>query len=284
MVFGRDTMSRLPMQNERKRRNSDPMVASRWGMALSAAILLLGLTGCAATTHEQMAGFLRAHEAPVSTGHYTVNPPDAIAIHAPGAEEIDGVVQRVRPDGKVSLRLLGEVHVAGLTTQQIAEKLQAQLTRYYIEPEVVVEIAGYRSQQYFVFGEVTSPGPKPFTGRDTLLRALSEAAPTFLAWRSQIRVTRPDPETGERKTIVVDLDKMVREGDTEQNVLLQAGDIIEVPPTPLAWMGLRMRELLYPVTPALRMWQSPAQALDTYDNYQDRGSTEENDPGPRWRR
>ena len=246
---------------------------------------LLVVAGCAGTTHQQMSAFLRAHEAPVSTGHYTVNPPDAIAIHAPGAQEIDGVVQRIRPDGKVSLRLLGEVHVAGLTTQEIAEKLQKQLARYYIEPEVVVEIAGYRSSQYFVFGEVTSPGPRPYSGRDTLLKALSEACPTFLAWRSQIRVTRPDPETGESKTIIVDLDKMVREGNVEQNILLQPGDIIEVPPTPLAWVGLRVRELLYPVTPALRAWESPAQALDTYDTYQERGSSNEtNDPGPRWRR
>lgn len=283
MVFGRDMMSRLSMQLW----NRTPIVGRSHKTGRSqrfACLALILLTGCASTTHEQLAAFLRAHEAPVSTGHYTVNPPDAIAIHAPGAEEIDGVVQRVRPDGKVALRLLGEVHVAGLTTQQIAEKLQKQLARYYIEPEVVVEIAGYRSSQYFVFGEVLSPGPKPYTGRDTLLKALSEAGPTFLAWRAQIRVTRPDPETGQSKTIVVDLDKMVRTGDPEQNVLLQPGDIIEVPPTPLAWMGLRVRELLYPVTPALRMWDSPSQALETYDSYRERGASEDNDPGPRWRR
>jgi len=251
-------------------------------LCLLYAITLSMLSGCAATTHDQMAAFLRSHEASVSTGHYTVNPPDAIVIHAPGAGEIDGAVQRVRPDGKVSLRLLGEVQVAGLTTQEIAHKLKAQLSRYYIEPEVVVEIASYRSQMYFVFGEVSAPGPRPFTGRDTLLMALAEACPTYLAWRSQIRVTRPDPQLGISNTIVVDLDKMVRSGDAEQNILLQPGDIIEVPPTPLAWVGLRVRELLYPVTPALRLWDSPSSALDTYDTYDERGASGGGNNGPAW--
>lgn len=245
---------------------------------LAAVLLIVWTTGCA-TTHENLVAFLRANDASISTGHYTVNPPDTLAFHAPGAGEIDGVIQRVRPDGKVALRLLGEVQVAGLTTQEIAEKLRAQLSRYYIEPEVVVEVAGYRSQQYYVFGEVSSPGPKPYTGRDTLLKALAKAAPTFLAWRSQIRVVRPDPDGGASKIIVIDLDKMVHTGNTEQNVLLQPGDIIEVPPTPLAWVGLRVRELLYPVSPALRAWSNPVQAMDTYDEY-DRGgvgSSNDND-------
>jgi polysaccharide export outer membrane protein len=249
------------------------------GIGPATTLLVFLMTGCA-STHEQMVAFLRSHDAPVSTGHYTVSPPDSLAFHAPGAAEIDGVVQRVRPDGKVALRLLGEVYVAGLTTQEIAEKVKAQLSRYYIDPQVIVEVAGYRSQQYFVFGEVASPGPKPFTGRDTLIRALAAARPTFLAWRAQIRVVRPDPDGGESKVIIVDLDKMVHNGDVGQNVLLQPGDIIEVPPTPLAWIGHRVRELLYPVSPAVRLWDSPAEALETYDDYDARD--ESSGSGGRW--
>ena len=157
-----------------------PAHETRWGRTLhlpiatcgAAALVFILSAGCA-STHDQIVAFLRANDAPVATGHYTVAPPDTIAFHAPGTGEIDGVVQRVRPDGKVSLRLLGEVHVAGLTTQEIVEKIKAQLSRYYIDPEVVVEVIGYRSQHYFVFGEVASPGPKPFTGRDTLIKALA---------------------------------------------------------------------------------------------------------------
>jgi len=233
-----------------------------WAVALSCA-------GCA-TTHDQLVAFLRAHDVEVSTGSYVVRPPDAIAIHAPGAPEVDGTVQQVRSDGKVVLRLLGEVDVAGLTTEEIASKIKAQLSRYYIEPEVVVQVAAYRSQYYYVFGEVVQPGPKPYTGRDTLLMALADAQPTFLAWRSQIRVVRPSSDGKEHsKTIVVDLDRMLRDGDLSGNILLQEGDVIEVPPTPLAWVGHRVRELLYPVDPALRTYTAPAAAINASHVYKD---------------
>lgn len=236
------------------------------GLALLLAIPLA--SGCASSTHGQMAAFLRSYDAPTSTGHYTVRPPDSITIHAPGAGEIDGIRQRVRPDGKVSLRLLGEVQVAGLTTQEIAEKLEAQLSRYYVEPEVVVEVAEHLSQSYFVFGEVSHPGPKRFTGRDSLLKALAEAVPTFLAWRSQIRVVRPGPTGDESSVIVVDLNRMIRTGQADQDILLQPGDIIEVPPTPLAWVGHRVRELLYPVEPAISAYTRPAEAVRAQDTYE----------------
>ena len=235
------------------------------GIALAAGVS----TGCAGNRHGQLLAFLQAHEQAVSTGHYTVMPPDAITIHAPVAPEIDGAMQQVRPDGKIALRLLGEVDVAGLTTAQIAEKVQKQLSRYYVDPEVVVDVARYASQFYYVFGQVRAPGPKPYTGRDTLLRALAQAQPSFLAWRSQIRVVRPSVDEDGQKAIVVDLDHMVRSGQVAQDILLQPGDIIEVPPTPLAWIGLRVRELLYPVEPIVDVYEQPAQMVDTTHVYED---------------
>ena len=233
--------------------------------ALSATVFLAGCAG----THAQLVEFLRAHDTEVSTGHYVVRPPDAIAIHAPGAAEIDGVAQVVRADGKVVLRLLGEVDVAGLTTEEVAAKLKAQLSRYYVDPEVVVEVAQYNSQFYYVFGEVGYAGPKRYTGRDTLIKALAESQPNFLAWRSQIRLVRPSETENERKTIVVDLNHMLQSGDLAQNVLLQEGDIIQVPPTPLAWVGLRVRELLFPVQPVLDAYNTPASALDSHHTYEE---------------
>lgn len=261
----------------------DPLQRVWFGWAVVGAAL--AAAGCATSRHEQLVAFLRAHETEVSTGEYIVRPPDVIAVHAPGAPEIDGVTQMVRPDGKVVLRLLGEVDVAGLTTEEIARKLEAQLSRYYVEPEVVVQVAGYNSQFYYVFGEVGRAGPRPYTGRDTLLTALAEAQPTFLAWRSRIRVVRPSPEAGERKLIVVNLDDMVRSGDVSQNVLLQAGDIVEVPPTPLGWLGHRVRELLYPFTPMVYAYSLPADVIDDTNTYEEEfGGADDRGSRARWRR
>jgi polysaccharide export outer membrane protein len=252
-------------------RLTEPVAWSQRAAAklLGTAAAWLIATGCASNPHGQLAAFLKAHEQSVSTGQYVVQPPDIITIHAAVAPEIDGAIRRVRPDGKISLRLLGEVDVAGLTTEQIAAKLRELLSRYYVDPEVVVDVSRYASQHYYVFGHVLRPGPKPYTGRDTLVSALAEAEPTFLAWRSQIRLVRPDPQTGQPKTIIVDLDELVRSGDPGKNVLLQPGDILEVPPTPLAWLGLRVRELLYPVEPVVDVYTRPAEAVDAHHVYED---------------
>jgi protein involved in polysaccharide export with SLBB domain len=226
------------------------------------------LAGCA-SQHQDLVEFLRAHEVEVSTGQYVVRPPDGVAFHSPDVPEIDGATQTVRPDGKIVLRLVGEVDVAGLTTDEIAAKLKTLLARYYVDPEVVVEVAGHRSQFYYVFGEVGGAGPRPYTGRDTLLKALAEAQPTYLAWRSQISVIRPSAKEGERKTITVDLDRMLKRGDLTEDFLLQEGDVIQVPPTPLAWIGHRIRELLYPVGPIMGAYMTPAAPLSATHIYED---------------
>ncbi len=247
----------------------------------SLLLTLLFTTGCA-TRHDQLVAFLRSHEAEVATGDYVVRPPDTIRVHAPMADEVDGATQTVRADGKVVLRLLGEIDVVGLTTHEIAKKVKAQLSRYYVDPEVEVEVARYASQFYYVFGEVHQPGPRQFTGRDTLVQALAEAMPTDLAWRSQIRVVRPAADEEERKVIVIDLDKMVYEGDLTMNVLLQEGDIIQVPPTPLAWLGHRVRELLYPVDPVMDAYNTPARLIESTNTYEDHFG-EADDGRKRWR-
>jgi polysaccharide export outer membrane protein len=248
-----------------------------WLVAASA----LAVTGCA-SRHQELVDFLRAHEIEVSTGHYVVRAPDAITVHSPDVPEIDGATQVVRSDGRIVLRLLGDVDVAGLTTEEIAAKLKRLLARYYVEPEVVIEVSGYRSQFYYVFGEVGSAGPQPYTGRDTLLKALAEAQPTFLAWRSQISVIRPSAKPGQARTITVDLDRMLKSGDVTEDFLLQEGDVIQVPPTPLAWIGHRIREVLYPVGPLMNAYTTPAAPIYATHAYEDEFS-DSSDPNRRKR-
>ncbi|MBN1344658.1 MAG: polysaccharide export protein [Phycisphaerae bacterium] len=225
--------------------------------------------------HEDLKVFLKAHEHKVSASSYQVQPPDVMLISAPGCPEVDGDAQAIRTDGMISLRLLGEVRVVGLTPSEIAAKLEKLLKRYYVDPKVHVRVGGYNSKVYYVMGEVGMAGPKPYTGRDTLMDALAKAQPTFLAWKSQIKVVRPSANKNENHTIIIDVDKMVKEGDMRQNVLLQQGDVVYVPPTPLAWVGLRIRELLYPVGPVIQAYSAPADFLDSYDTYKYRSARDD---------
>ncbi len=243
------------------------------------AVFVSVFSGCT-PNDTNLNAFIHDWEAIVSASDYHVIPPDAIEISSANAPEIDGEVQTVRQDGKVSLRLIGEVKVAGLTPLEIGRKLESLLAKYYHDPQVSVRVSSNGSKKYYVFGQVGGGGGSGFgaiaggggggftyTGRDTVLTALAKAQPNFLAWKSQIKIIRPSHKEGERSVITVDIDKIMHEGRLEQNVHLQEGDIIYVPPTPLAWVGLRLQEILFPFAPILQAVGLPANAITTVEHY-----------------
>ncbi|GMU37069.1 MAG: hypothetical protein AMXMBFR22_12600 [Phycisphaerae bacterium] len=243
--------------------------------ATALAAIILPVAGCS-HKNKDMLDFLQAHEHEVSAIEYRVGVPDGIEISAPRILEIDGEMHRVQPDGKINLRLLGEVKVSGMTAKEIASKLEVLLSKYYQDPKVNVRVSGYNSKKYYVFGEVGGVGPRVYTGRDTLLEVIARSGTSFLSWTSQVKIIRPSPDRKERREIIVDVDRMIRTGDTSANILIEPDDIIYVPPTPLAWVGLRIRELLFPVSPVLDAYVTPATVMDASDEYDD----DENDtPG-----
>ena len=244
------------------------------------AVFVSVFSGCT-PNDTNLNAFIHDWEAIVSASDYHVIPPDAIEISSANAPEIDGEVQTVRQDGKVSLRLIGEVKVAGLTPLEIGRKLESLLAKYYHDPQVSVRVSGNGSKKYYVFGQVGGGGVGgagagggagggggfTYTGRDTVLTALAKSPPNFLAWRSQVKIIRPSHKEGERSVITVDIDKILFEGRLAQNVHLQEGDIIYVPPTPLAWVGLRLQEILFPFAPILQAVGMPANVITSVDHY-----------------
>lgn len=216
-----------------------------------------------------MLHFLRQHEHQVSAIEYRVGVPDKIGISAPRVLEIDGESQKIQPDGKINLRLLGEVKVAGMTAKEIAAKLEVLLSRYYVDPKVSVRVLDYASKKFYVYGQTLRPGPRPYTGRDTLVDAVLRAGVDFRAWTSRVKVIRPTATDDPVRTIQVDVDRMIKEGHWEENILLEPNDIVYVPPTPGAWLAQRAYEILYPVGPLMQAYVTPAYLAnidDVYDN------------------
>lgn len=226
------------------------------------------LPGCGADEKEIKA-FVHEWEASVSASDYHVQPPDSLEVNSANAPEIDGEIQTIRQDGKITLRLLGEVKVAGLTPVEIARKLESLLRKYYIEPQVSVRVSSAGSKRYYVFGQVAREGPFPYTGRDTLIGALAQAGPKFTAAKEMIKVIRPSHEEDQRQVLTINAYRMLEEGKMEQNVLLQEGDIIYVPPTVMGWIGLKLQEVLYPLQPVAQTYASPAGFMATTDDYRD---------------
>ena len=236
---------------------------------IAAAAMALGLGGCAASSNSDMLHFLREHKNEVSATEYRIGIPDAISIDAPRIVEIDNATQRLQPDGKITLPLLGEVKVAGMTAKEIAAKLEVLLGRYYVDPRVSVRVVSFASKKYYVHGQVGRSGPRPYTGRDTLLDAVLASGVGLPSWTSRAKVIRPAHGETPVRTIRVDIDRMLRTGDWSQNILLEPNDIVFVPPTPGAWLGHRVSEILFPIQPVVQAYIAPAYlqgASDAYGN------------------
>lgn len=239
------------------------------------------LVGCGAT-HQDVMTFLPAADFSTSGATYKLGPTDAIRVISPQAPEVNETV-RIAANGTIQMKLLGEVRVAGLTAREIASKLRRELEAYYVDPEVHVSIARAQSRVFYLFGEVSGGGngnigglasgrsasSVPITGRDTVLNVLTQNPPSSNAWLSQIKIIRPGRTPEENQEFRINFYDLIARGDMRQNVLLQEGDILYVPPTPMAWVGYRVRELLQPVAPAIATYQTPAQIINAdsvYDN------------------
>lgn len=219
------------------------------------ALALLGLVaGCSQARKSDLQAegpqglFRPATEKDVSAIEYRVAPPDKLAIQAPGIKELDKLTTQIRPDGKISINLLGEVFVAGKTPEEINKLLLEAANKYYNNPDIKVEIVEYASKHYSVVGtSVRDQGKKPFTGRDTVVSALAEAGFTDDAWPQQVALSRPAKGNQPRATAIVDFKQMAMTGDMRQNYLIEENDIIYIPNSPLAEWRIKTNNVAGPL-------------------------------------
>lgn len=215
------------------------------------------LTGCAggkrANEANQLNSWMMRQSESIPLITYKVQPPDKLAIVAPKIKELDGQIQTVRPDGKISLNLLGEVFVSGKTPEQIASELRTRAAQFYNADmlDISVRIEEFASQVVYVFGQVQTPGIKPYTGRDTIITILAEAQLNSDAWPQKIVIVRPHEDVNIKQKVTVDLKEMFSTGQTSQDFLLEPGDVIYVPPSPLAQLNTNFTKLMIPVRPTL---------------------------------
>lgn len=135
---------------------------------------------------------------------------------------------QVRIDGKISFPLLNDIQAAGRTTLDIRDEIQTKLQDYVNHPVVSVSIKLAESQKIYILGEVLKPGEYPLSKHLTVLQALALSG-GFTEWasKSDIKVLRS--EAGQTNTIQVDYDEIEDGNSLEQNISLEANDIIVVP-------------------------------------------------------
>ncbi|MBN2457241.1 MAG: polysaccharide biosynthesis/export family protein [Sedimentisphaerales bacterium] len=212
---------------------------------------LVSLAGCFSSNPKNIEAFIKPAQIDVTSDGYVLQPPDVVEIYCTKVPEVHGQSQQIRPDGIVTFEVLGEIQAAGKTPKQLAELLRERIMLLYDlagEHPVDVRITAYESKVYYVLGQVYFRGTQEYTGRDTVLTALARARPTTLAWEERVQVVRPSADKSVKpKIFEVNYDRMVAHGDTSKNVLLQEGDIVYVPPTILAAIGLVVEEIVSPI-------------------------------------
>jgi len=162
------------------------------------------------------------------TQEYRIGPKDLLEISVFGADELSRTV-RVSEDGKVTLPLLGEVLVDGLTKSEVEKKLGQLLGEKYVQnPQVTVFIREYQSKRVSVLGAVEKPGPYQLLGRQTLMQIISEAGGLTRDAGNEIVIIRQLPD-GSSTSLRISIDDLFLKGDAKLNVPMEAGDIVTVP-------------------------------------------------------
>lgn len=157
---------------------------------------------------------------------YVIGASDVLSVTVWKQSDLSGSLL-VRPDGMISMPLLGDVEAAGLTPLQLGNRIETKLKKFVQDPEVAVVLTQSNSKVIYLLGEVGKKGPVQMTPGMTLLQAISSAGGlTDFANSKKIYVLRNDDEKQQR--IPVNYKKALK-GDPTFNVVLQPGDTIVVP-------------------------------------------------------
>ncbi|MFO7693665.1 MAG: polysaccharide biosynthesis/export family protein [Vicinamibacterales bacterium] len=166
----------------------------------------------------------------------------------------------VRPDGCLSLQLVGEVRAAGKTPAELAADLRTGYREHLRDPEVVVIVRSFPAPQLYVDGEIGRPGIVGIHGQMTLLQALAAAGGLKRSARmSEVLIVRADPLTG-RQIIKTDLRQVLRDSDAVPDPMVRPFDIVLVPRSRIAnvnnWVDQYIRQNL-PITLTFGIFASP---------------------------
>ena len=193
---------------------------------LCLAVLLTGCAGNQATSTE-------APEIETTTdiSEYLIGPGDTLQINVWRNDELSVNVP-VRPDGKISMPLIGDVDVAGLTTDTLSKNIAQSLLTYIRSPQVTVIVTNPGSSDYArrvrITGAINAPLSVPFRRDMTVLDLVLEAGGlTEFASGNRAKLYRRID--GEVKVFPVRLNDMLQRGKLDTNYKLAPADIITVP-------------------------------------------------------
>ena len=195
---------------------------------LMIAGLLIGVSmGCASVSRDALDEAAK----PVSK-EFLLGPEDVVEVTVWRNQDLSRTVV-VRPDGKISLPLIGDVQASGLNSSQVAAKIAVRLAEFKENPNVSVSLKEVNSYFIFVLGEVLKPGKYPLKSYATVLQGVSMAGGfTPFASKNRMQVIRTHENGDGRENqirIPVPYNELVSGKGEIENFILKSGDTIVVP-------------------------------------------------------
>lgn len=157
---------------------------------------------------------------------YVIGPDDSLSINVWKEPTVSGTLP-VRPDGMISLPLVGDMRASGFTPTQLSHEIAEHLKKYINDPAVTVTVLGVNSKHVYLVGEVGKVGPLSMTPDMTPLQAIATAGGLSpYANGKHIYILRT--VNGKQQKIPFDYKKAIKDGNM-QGVTLVSGDTIVVP-------------------------------------------------------
>jgi polysaccharide export outer membrane protein len=169
---------------------------------------------------------------PVCADEYIIGEGDLLKIAVYDNPDL-ATDSRVSGDGKITLPLVGEVTVTGMTAAAAQKFIASKLSDGYIKkPQVSVFITEYKSKKVTTLGEFTKPGLVELRGNSTLMEVISNAGGLTVNASEILIIKRKNLKSeglGEDLAIEVDLNRLLEKGDISTNIMVKDGDSIYVP-------------------------------------------------------
>ncbi len=230
--------------------NQLPMHRAARLAVICACVLPLTLAACSSVGNRHLPSpedVMAQQHGPIQRGEYRLMAGDKIAIKFPYHHARDQELP-VRPDGKISLDVTGEILAEGLTPLELAEIVKEKSSRYLRNPEVVVIVTGIGDRRVYVGGEVNRPGFVTVQEGMTPLQAVMAVGGFKETAQKKDVLYIARGSNGEYNASRVDLEDAVKNGAPEV-VRLTGNDIVFVPATRIANAGIFVKQYIRDLLP-----------------------------------
>ena len=178
--------------------------------------------------------------APTNAGSYVLGPEDQITVQVFAANDIPNKPLQIDNDGTVTLPMIGQVHAAGLTVEQLQDNLVTAYKKYFKDPQVAVQVNDFRSQPVSVAGNVIKPGVVQLRGNRNLMEVIGQAGGLQADAGDSVMITRnlsegqvpvsgafTDP-TGKYSVAHINIRSVMSGKNPEANIQIKPHDVITV--------------------------------------------------------